>query len=392
MRTLILDNGSYTIKAGYADAQAPQHFPNTITRTRRTKRIQVGDLSTHTNDLSGLYFRSPFDRGHLVHWDVQLPIWDRLLSNDCLQCTPAMTQLVMTEPMFNFSRCQKQTDEIIFEEYGFASFARMPAPTLCAAAAAGEQVDGCVLVVDLGHTCSYVVPVCNGVVVRGAVRRVDIGGRMLTNYLKETVSFRHWDMMDESFIVDSVKRKTCYVALDFHNRLATTRPQQPLRYVLPDFTHSKQGFIHGDDPEALALMDNPQVLPLGNERFAIPEALFFPQDVGLDDQGGVHLAIMQAAEACGEDLRGLMLGNIVLVGGTARLDGLRERVEREVRALALVEDRVAVTVGCAGSDDPAECAWWGGAREMNDSGRFVKKELYEEWGPDRTLQYFDKLV
>lgn len=35
-------------------------------------------------------------------------------------------------------------------------------------------------------------------------RRLNVGGKLLTNYLKEVVSYRQWNMMDEFKIIDQV--------------------------------------------------------------------------------------------------------------------------------------------------------------------------------------------
>ena len=37
-------------------------------------------------------------------------------------------------------------------------------------------------------------------------KRVNIGGKLLTNYLKEVVSYRQWNMMDEFKIIDQVRK------------------------------------------------------------------------------------------------------------------------------------------------------------------------------------------
>ena len=66
----------------------------------------------------------------------------------------------------------------------------------------------------MGFSFAHVTPVFDGRVVRAAVRRVNLGGKALTNYLKELVSYRQWNMMDEYFLVDDVKEKLCYVASD----------------------------------------------------------------------------------------------------------------------------------------------------------------------------------
>lgn len=45
-------------------------------------------------------------------------------------------------------------------------------------------------------------------------RRLDIGGKLLTNLLKETLSFRQWDMMDETWLTNALKEACCFVAAE----------------------------------------------------------------------------------------------------------------------------------------------------------------------------------
>ncbi|KAJ2228591.1 Actin- protein 6 [Coemansia sp. RSA 485] len=398
MRTLILDNGSYSIKAGYIDAQHPLVIPNTVTRTKGSKRVYVGDLIDKSNDLSGLYYRSPFERGYLVHWDAELAIWDRVLSDDVMGCRPSETRLVLTEPVFNFRRIQRAMDEITFEEYGFGALVRGPATKFIAMNSASRAE--CLVVVDVGHAGTYVVPYCDGQMIAEAVRRVDVAGRMLTSYLKETVSFRYWDMMEETFIMNAAKEQCCFVSQDFSRDLDAAHKNRvgsglAVDYVLPDFVHSKTGFVRGRDLETEQQMgDVVQVLPLCNERFAVPEALFHPTDVGMD-QGGVHQAVVQAVMACDTRLRPAMFANIVVVGGSANLPGLRERLQAEVQAMA--------PPGCVRVTTPMDVApehsAWAGAKSLlhtespasNLSDRWtVSRDMFHELGPDRIVAHFDQ--
>jgi actin-related protein 6 len=49
--------------------------------------------------------------------------------------------------------------------------------------------------------------------------RIDVGGKLLTNQLKELVSYRQWNMMDETYVMDEVKECCCYVSTDFKRDL-----------------------------------------------------------------------------------------------------------------------------------------------------------------------------
>ena len=40
------------------------------------------------------------------------------------------------------------------------------------------------------------------------MRRLNIGGKLLTNYLKELVSYRQWNMMDEYLLMNQVATRT----------------------------------------------------------------------------------------------------------------------------------------------------------------------------------------
>ena len=54
----------------------------------------------------------------------------------------------------------------------------------------------------------------DGSVVLEAVKRVNIGGKLLTNLLKENLSFRQVNVQDCTFLVNQIKEKFCYLSLD----------------------------------------------------------------------------------------------------------------------------------------------------------------------------------
>jgi actin-related protein 6 len=72
-------------------------------------------------------------------------------------------------------------------------------------------------------------------------------------------------------------------------------------YVLPDFTKRHKGYIipRAEDGNLKARRsdNSEQILTMNNERFMIPEILFNPSDIGMN-QAGIPEAIHQSVQAC----------------------------------------------------------------------------------------------
>ena len=49
--------------------------------------------------------------------------------------------------------------------------------------------------------------------------RIDVGGKLLTNHLKDLISFRQWNMMDQTYVVNSVREACGLVSLDYRKDL-----------------------------------------------------------------------------------------------------------------------------------------------------------------------------
>ena len=97
---------------------------------------------------------------------------------------------------------------------------------------------------------------------------------------------------------------------------------------------------------------------------------------------GLHELVVQAVEASPPVLHGALYGNVVLVGGTSRLPGLRERLERELQSLAPSDVEVRVCTPA----DPLMAAWRGGelvARSGEFEQRAISQAEYEEQGARR---------
>lgn len=83
-QTLVVDNGAYTIKAGFA-SDSPHledcHvIPNCAARDRG-KKIWIGSQLDHCTDFGELMFRRPVEKGYLVNWEAEKAIWDNSFFN-----------------------------------------------------------------------------------------------------------------------------------------------------------------------------------------------------------------------------------------------------------------------------------------------------------------------
>ena len=86
--------------------------------------------------------------------------------------------------------------QMVFEEFGFRSYLAQPAQALSLRAWGRQRPDLAAsrartgLVIDAGFSFTHAVPVADGRVLSGGVRRINVGGKALTNFLKELVSYR----------------------------------------------------------------------------------------------------------------------------------------------------------------------------------------------------------
>ncbi len=52
-----------------------------------------------------------------------------------------------------------------------------------------------------------------------AVTRIDVGGKLLTNHLKEIISYRQIHVLEETYVMNACKEDSCFVSLDFNEDL-----------------------------------------------------------------------------------------------------------------------------------------------------------------------------
>ena len=267
-----------------------------------------------------------------------------------------------------------------------------------------------ILLIDSGYSHTTVNPILNGRPIHPAVRRLDVGGKLMTNYLTRLLSLRHYDMRNDTYIVNEMKEAACYVSLDFSGDLEKSwkgtrgeRRESYLSgggiakdYVLPDFHTRSKGAVRDYDPgrasrgKILAIGEaSEDVLTLRNERFVVPELLFHPSDVGLR-QSGIADLVMQSLRTLPVGMWPALLANVVVVGGNSLFEGFIQRLQQEIAQRA--PDDCIVRV--ARPADPVASTWQGGAnlaRHDHIKSLAVTKQEYEEHGATWLARKFSAL-
>ena len=302
----VLDNGGGTLKAGDANMAMPKIIPNCITKAKSEKRRAfIGDQLDDCRDLSGLYYMLPFQKGYLVNWDHQKTVWDYIFGSKCFNMDTNLSKfdLIFTEPYFNFTSIKEGLSEILFEEYGFKRIFRTnPADLSCYKNKTQFPNEQCCLVVDTGYSFTHIVPFIRGKRVKKAVKRIDVGGKLLTNHLKEIISYRQIHVLDETYVMNACKEDSCYVTLNYDSDMKQSHTEASINlrknpdfhfkisrdYVLPDFTTIRRGYLKSASETGRKPTDDDtpeQSIRLNNERFSVPEVLFKPSDVGIHQTG-----------------------------------------------------------------------------------------------------------
>lgn len=254
-----------------------------------------------------------------------------------------------------------------------------------------------------------------------------MGGKALTNHLKDIISYRQLHVLDETFVMNQCKEDTCFVSQNLDKDLEICKLNRSKNsiicdYVLPDYTLTRRGFIRDAknpgrvpahlvktatsvngssntvthktlNPKGDVIIDKEQVLSqqtitMNNERFQVPELLFFPSDTGMKETGISH-SIIHSVENLEPEIRSHLYSNIILVGGNANLSGFKERIHSDVRSMADALYDIVVTL----PDDPVTEPWNAGHLLTNTKDHYermsVSRSEYQEHGPASVIERFE---
>ena len=162
--SIVIDNGGGNIKAGYDSFEQPLSIPNVTAKVSKSMQYLVSEQIKECRNGSLLSFNRPFDRGYLNNWQCEIDVWNYLFNMPQLQLSNiAETSLILTEPPLNPTTLQNDTNEVVFEYFGFQEYMRRPACWFSMYEFANNpewnknKLDSCIIV-DSGFSFTHTVP------------------------------------------------------------------------------------------------------------------------------------------------------------------------------------------------------------------------------------------
>ena len=353
---LVIDPGSFSIKAGLSTDDVPHIIRSVVGRSRldsdEVQRPYVGDCALANRRVT---LTDPISEGQIDDIsDFELLV-DFVYS--LLKTADSSTPLpvVLAEPAFNSAPNREKLAELFFEKYQIPQL-NITLQGILSLVGTG-RVTG--LVLDCGHGGCQTVPIFESYVIPHSIESLRLGGRDLDVLLAKLLALQNVRLAktEHKDLLRKIKHQMCYCRKSPDSSITG----EPMDFKLPDG----------------------QTISMAEERFIVPEAFFSPTLVGAE---GAGLAAMVANSIKNSpiDLTRPLVSNIILAGGSSLFPGFAQRLSAEVKFR--VTASMAREVKVIASEDRQLTTWNGGKAfaDLRDSfaERWMTKEEYLEHGAE----------
>jgi len=317
---IVCDNGTGFVKCGFAGDNFPKYvFPSIMGRPVMRAEEKLGNVVLKdlmigdevTDVMEHLETSYPIKNGIVQNWEDMIELYKYIFYTK-LKIDPKEHYIMLTEAAMNPKANRLRMVQIMFDVFGFKGV-HMSIQAVLTLYAQGLLTG---VVVNSGDGVTHIVPVYEGFALPQSIRRLDVAGRHLTEYLIRLLQLRGYtfNRTADFEVVRKIKEKVCYMGYDLQleKKLALETTTTMVQYTLPDG----------------------RVIKVGAERFEAPEALFEPSLLGVEGKGLAGL-LFECINTCDISVRAELYKHIVLSGGSTMYPGLPSRVEKDIKQLYL---------------------------------------------------------
>lgn len=332
---VVIDNGTSTLKAGFAGSSKPKVVVGTKVGRAKHMRIMPGGalesdqgptgpssvfVGRKLDDHRGSFILEyPMDKGHVVDggWDAMESLWEHVYSQPNLNAKMEDHPALLTEAPLNPRQHRDKVAEIFFETFRAPALFFAP-PAVLSLYASGRTTG---VVLDVGEGLTHAVPVYEGFALPHSVTRSDVAGRDVTRQMQLLLrrSGLTFTTTAEADLVKRMKEETCYLT-QTPAEDSTVVKESRTQYQLPDG----------------------QAVTLSTERYQAPNVLFDPSLFG-SEEAGVADVLVDSIMKSDIDLRSTLFSQVVLAGGSTLFPGFGDRMLYEVRNRSPSHTRIRIS-------------------------------------------------
>ncbi|GAA6064034.1 hypothetical protein JCM10212_001460 [Sporobolomyces blumeae] len=420
---IVLDIGAGSVRAGYAGEDAPKAvFPTAFSSVPSSDPTQpASHFHGHAAQLyrPGSTISSFVSDGIVTDWSACERALDHAFRDRMRLKSLDEFPLLSTEPSWNSKENREKMCEVAFEQWQTPAYYAVDKAVM-SAFAAGK---GSALIIDVGEELTSVIPIYDGFVLRKAIQKQPVAGKLVSEVLLHTLQAQNppvpvtpqylvktkeavaadqpskavlreerlpnasdpnapttssYHRSQELRVMHEMKETVCEVlAPSWDDNAVSGKPTRPFEF--PDGYNTQIGSLRLAVPEIL--FNAPRFLPQPFTSRPVPPSASTIASHPPSALVPLSRLIQNSLVQIDPDLQSTLLGNVVVTGGTTLLPGFVERLQGELQALA---PGMKIKIHApASSAERTQSSWLGGSI-LASLGTFhqlwIGKDEYQEMG------------
>lgn len=191
---IVIDNGSYQCRVGWAiDDQPRMIFRNLVAKQRGKKdyEAQVGNDISNVEVVRWL-LKTQFDKDVVTQYDVQEQVFDYIFTHLGINTQGSVDHpIVMTETLCSPNYSRHLMSELLFEGYHIPRVAYGVDSLFSFHYNADTDSSSNGLIVSCGYHVTHLIPVLNGRAQLKHSRRINVGGNHLISFMHRLLQLKY---------------------------------------------------------------------------------------------------------------------------------------------------------------------------------------------------------